>query len=91
MREIEIIPAGCRLGLPIIEIIPIGSQVTVGPHEGTVLHANIGTNGVRYEVGYWKSDEWKEVWIDDFLVKFSEPKQRIGYARPDAGQCLHHG
>lgn len=41
------------------QIIAIGNGLFLGE----VLTTSINADGVRYQVGYWFKDEWKEVWI----------------------------
>lgn len=45
-----------------------GCKVTVKSEPAEVIVVNICRYGVRYEVGFWREGEWKEMWVPESQV-----------------------
>ncbi len=66
-----------------LQVIPWHSPVTINtigpPIEGIVLGISIRAN-VRYEIGYWSGQDWRETWFDADLIETKvEQRESIGY------------
>lgn len=65
-----------------MEVLKPGSKTTIPAGDAVVLSVNIGIGGVRYELGYWSANEWKEIWLPDSEVKIKQNKpMRIGFQK----------
>src|SRR4051812_49272344 len=63
-----------------LEVWPIGAKVIVDDRQpGTVVCISIRAAGVRYEVGFWAGDAYKEHWFEEFQVAGKGAKRVVGF------------